>query len=126
LNEVLNSHPEIVNLDNQIDFITNSLSRPHFSTALKKLAKSNSNNAKLICEYILVEETEPNLKNSTNESKIKILVWLSNFHNGTHFIDMTKKHILEYLSKLRKPTEKDPSSRWIGSYNGRQAGYLSH
>lgn len=88
---------------------------------MKRLTSSNPKNAKLICDYILVEQTEFNIKDSTKESKIKILVWLSNFHKGKNFIDMTKHDILEHLNSLRKSSEEDPSHRWIGSYNGRQA-----
>jgi integrase len=111
-------------LDKNIDLITKSLSRPYFNTALKKLARNNSKNAKLICDYILIEQTESNIKDSTKESKIKILVWLSNFHQGKNFIDMSKQDIVEYLNSLRKSSEEDPSHRWIGSYNGRQAVFL--
>ncbi len=37
----------------------------------KKLARDNPNNARLICEYILTEQTEFNIKDSTKEGKIK-------------------------------------------------------
>ena len=113
-----------LDLDKNIDFITKSLSRPYFNTALKRLARSNPNNAKLICDYILIEQTESNIKDSTKESKIKILVWLSNYHKGKNFIGMSKQDIVEYLNSLRKSSEEDPSHRWIGSYNGRQAVFL--
>lgn len=113
-----------LDLDRNIELITKSLSRPYFNTALKRLAKSNPDNTKLICDYILIEQTEFNIKDSTKESKIKILVWLSNFHKGKNFIDMSKQDILEYLNSLRKTSHEDPSHRWIGSYNGRQAVFL--
>ena len=108
-------------LEKDIDLITKSLSRPYFNSALKKLARENPKNAQLICDYILTEQTEFNIKESTKEGKIKILVWLSNFHNGKNFIDMTKQDILKYLNNLRKSSDSDPSHKWIGSYNGRQA-----
>jgi hypothetical protein len=34
---------------------------------------------------------------------------------------MTKQDIFEYLNSLRKASDVDPSHKWIGSYNGRQA-----
>ncbi|MGN6709182.1 MAG: hypothetical protein ACTHKF_07535, partial [Candidatus Nitrosocosmicus sp.] len=80
------------------DLITKSLSRPYFNSALKKLAKDNPNNAQLICDYILTEQTEFNIKESTKEGKIKVLVWLSNFLNGKNFIEMPKQNILKYLN----------------------------
>jgi len=111
-------------IEKDIDLITKSLSRPYFNSALKKLARENPNNARIICEYILTEHTEFNIKESTKEGKIKVLVWLSNFHNGKNFIDITKQDILKYLNNLRKSSEEDPSHKWIGSCNGRQAVFL--
>ena len=35
-----------------------------------------------------------------------------------------KQDILKYLNNLRKSSEDDPSHKWIGSYNGRQAVFL--
>lgn len=111
-------------LDTDIDLITKSLSRPYFRTILRKLIEENPQNARLICDYILDEQTEINLKDSTKEGKIKVLVWLSNFHSGKDFDEITKQDILQYLNNLRKPVNEDPTQRWIGSYNGRQAVFL--
>lgn len=33
------------------------------------------------------------------------------------FIDMTRDDLLSYLDKSRKPEDKDPLHKWIGSYN---------
>jgi hypothetical protein len=105
----------------QINFITKTCSKLYFNKILKKLAEKNSENVNIICEYSIAEETELNIKNSTKESRIKVLVWLSNFHNDTKsFKLMTKQDILDYLNSLRKSTLEDSSQRWIGSYNGRQ------
>ena len=87
---------------------------------LKKLAMTNSNNATIICDYIAAEITELNIKPSTKEGKIKILVWLSNCHSNKTFNEMTKNDILAYLNISRKAISDDPSQRWIGTYNGRQ------
>ena len=84
-----------LDLDRNIELMTKSLSRPFFNTALKRLAKSNPKNAQLICDYILVEQTEFNIKDSTREGKIKVLVWLSNFHKGKDLTDMTKDFSLK-------------------------------
>jgi len=108
------------NLENKIDKITNSLSRQYFNTILKKLVKENKENAITLCNYIIAEQNEINIKDSTKEGKIKVIVWLSNFHKNKKFEDMTKEDILEFLNSLRKPTDKDPTHKWIGSYNGRQ------
>ena len=63
----------------KINFITKDCSKLYFNKILKKLVEKNSDNANIICEYIIAEETELNIKNSTKESRIKVLVWISNF-----------------------------------------------
>ena len=70
-----NSH----NLEKKIEIITKSLSRAYYKNILIKLANKNTENANIICDYIIAEQTEINIKNSTKESRIKVLVWLSNF-----------------------------------------------
>ncbi len=104
----------------KIDAITQDVSKPYYRNVLKKLARINPENANIIYEYIIAEITEINIKPSTKEGKIKVLVWLSNYHNGKSFNEMTKNDILSYLNVLRKLQSDDPSQRWIGSYNGRQ------
>ncbi|CAN5815694.1 tyrosine-type recombinase/integrase [soil metagenome] len=115
-----NPRESLPDLERKIDSITKTLSRPYFNKILKDLLKTNPVNAKTIVDYILTEQTEINIKDSTKESKIKILVWLSNFHNNKSFIELKKQDILEYLNNLRKTTVEDPSNRWVGTYNGRQ------
>lgn len=108
-------------LGQTIDKITTSLSRPYFNKILKQLASINLENALIICNYILTEQTEINIKNSTKEGKIKVLVWLSNYFNDRiSFKGLTKPHILDYLNSLRKSYEEDARQKWIGSYNNRQ------
>jgi integrase len=60
-----------------------------------------------------------NIKESTKEGKIKILIWLSNYVNKP-FGKMTKQDILDYLNYLRRPLSEDPTHKWVGSYNARQ------
>ena len=108
-------------LERKIDSITTGLSRPYFNKILKELVKKNLENATIICDYIIAEQIEINIQNSTKESKIKVLTWLSNhFQDEKSFRNMTKHDILDFLNKLRKPAVEDPMSKWIGSYNGRQ------
>jgi len=37
---------------------------------------------------------------------------------------IVNQDILQYLNNLRKSSDDDPSHKWIGSYNGRQAVFL--
>ena len=107
-------------LNERIDAITKFTSRPYFNKALKKLALECLDNATIICDYINAEQNEINIKPSTIEGKIKVLIWLSNFHYGASFHLLTRQDILSYLNSLRNPIDKDPTQRWIGSFNGRQ------
>jgi integrase len=105
----------------KIESITKSLRKQYFKNSLLHLLKRNIENTSIICNYIISEQTEINIKDSTKESKIKILVWLSNhFQDKKSFKDMTKEDVLDYLNNRRKSFLEDPSQRWIGSYNGRQ------
>ncbi len=115
-----NPKESYIDLGRKIDSITRTLSKPYFNKILKDLLRSNPANAKTIVEYIITEQTEINIKDSTKESKIKTLVYLSTFHVNKTFIDLTKQDILEYLDSSRKSTVEDASNRWIGTYNGRQ------
>jgi hypothetical protein len=81
-NTILIENPyvsDFLDLPRKIDSITKSLSKPYFNKILMDLSKTNSINAGTIVEYILAEQTELNIKDSTKEGKIKILVWLSIF-----------------------------------------------
>jgi integrase len=110
---------ENLELKRKIDSITQYCSKPYFKEALKKLAIANSESANIICEYIIAEQNEMNIKESTKEGKIKILIWLSNYINKP-FGKMTKEDILNYLNYLRRPLSEDPTHKWVGSYNARQ------
>ena len=109
------------NLVKKIESITKSLRKQYFKNSLVTLSKKNIENARTICNYIIAEQTEINIKDSTKEGKIKILVWLSNhFQDQKSFKDMTKYDILDFLNTRRKSILEDPYQKWIGSYNGRQ------
>ncbi len=93
---------EIIVLYKKIDSITKTCSKLYFNKILKRLAEENQENAIIICDYITAEETELNIKNSTKESRIKVIVWLSNFHNNKKsFKQMTKNDVLDYLNSLK-------------------------
>ena len=116
-----NSNKLLAELECKIGSITQSLSKPYFNRILKALATRNFDNARTICSYILAEQTEINIKDSTKEGKIKIIVWLSNhFGDEKFFREIKKEDVLDFLNKLRRPPTEDPTHKWIGSYNGRQ------
>ena len=79
------------------------------------LSKKTIENARTMCNYIIAEQTEINIKDSTKESKIKILVWLSNhFQDQKSFKDMTKYDILDFL--ILEIYFRRSFLKWIGSY----------
>ena len=119
--QFLTQEDEENNLVKKIESITKSLRKQYFKNSLVTLSKKNIENARVICNYIIAEQTEINIKDSTKEGKIKILVWLSNhFQDQKYFKDMTKYDILDFLNTRRKSILEDPYQKWIGSYNGRQ------
>jgi integrase len=111
-------------LDGVIDSITQGMSRKALNTRLKMLCRISPSNASTICEHILSEQTERNIKISTAENKVKALLWLTRFLKQKLFEQMTKQDILSYLNSLRKPQEVDPQQKWIGSYNNRLRVYI--
>ncbi len=60
------------------------------------MAQRNPHNANVICEYIINEQNEINIKESTKEGKIKCLVGLSNHLNHKSFKDISKNDVLDY------------------------------
>lgn len=80
-------------------------------------------NAATICDRILAEQTEHSIEESTAESKVKILLWLSKYLNDKPVEEMSKQDIPSYLNSLRKPTSTDSQQKWIGLYNSRLRYY---
>ncbi len=112
-------------LHRRIDLITKGLKRTYFNKLLKEIADSeNPLNASMICDYIIAEQNDINIKPSTLEDKIKKLAYLSKYHSNKSFLQMTRQDILLYLNTLRKSYSEDPSQRWVGTYNSRQMVYL--
>lgn len=57
---------------------------------MTQLSQQNPENTEYICDYILSEQVSFNIKESTKEGKIKILVWLSEFLANKPFKDMDR------------------------------------
>jgi hypothetical protein len=104
LQEVRLKDQHVELLQTKIDSITQYNSKPYFRQALKRLAALNAENANVICDYILAEQTDINIKESTKEGKIKVLIWLSNYLANKPFSQMTKQDILSYLNSLKRKT----------------------
>jgi hypothetical protein len=85
-------------LKRKIDTITR-YQKPYISKMLNKLLLEKPINAEIICNYIVAEQNEINIKESTKETKIKRIIHLSKFFDHKKsFYDMTKEDILDYLN----------------------------
>ena len=94
--------------------------KPFMRKMLRRMACDENENTTILCDYIIAEQNEFNIKESTKEGKIRCLVRLSKFLKGKSYRNMTKQDILEFLASLKKPETNDPNHRSIGTYNGRQ------
>ena len=56
------SADNIEEIETKIDSITKSLSKPYFNKILKELSKTNFENVNIICDYIIAEQIEFNIK----------------------------------------------------------------
>lgn len=119
-----NRPEDIIAIKRKIEILTIHL-KPHVSKILNEVLQDNPINAKVICDYIIAEQNEINIKESTKETKIKKISHLSKyFHHKKTFYDMTKEDILDYLNNLKKSSAVDPNHRSIGTWNSRQMLFL--
>jgi hypothetical protein len=84
---------------------------------LKAISKLTPENAELLCDYILAEQTAFNISESTKESKITRLAWLALHCKNKPYTEMTTADIQSFLDSGRKPDQDDPLHKWIGYYN---------
>lgn len=78
----------------------------------------------IIHNYIIAEEAEINIQESTKGDKIKKLCLLSRFFLHRKSFSEISSDILDYLNSLRKPISIDSAHRSIGTYNGRQMVFM--
>jgi hypothetical protein len=112
-----NKSEDVIEIKRKIEIVTMYL-KPHISGILNEVLQNNPINAKIICDHIITEQNEINIKESTKETKIKRISHLSKyFHHQKTFYDMTKEDILDYLNSLRKSSTADPNHKSIGTWN---------
>jgi hypothetical protein len=107
---------ELNSLDKKIILATEGfMTKFSESTLRDKLSKDN---ALAIADYIIAMKREINPRLNYIRYTIQFLFELSKVTGiEKHFVDMTRNNILFYLDKCRKPEDKDPLHKWIGSYN---------
>ena len=67
--------------------------------AWKEFGERAYENADTICDFIIAEQNEINIKETTKEWKIKNLIFLSKFLKNKSFKQMTKQDILGLQTK---------------------------
>ena len=98
----------------KIDSIT-KYQKPYILKLFREVLIKNPENAKILCDYIIAEQNEFNIKESTKEDKIKRLFQFSRFFNHDKtFFEMTKENILDFLNTIRKPSHLDPTINLSG------------
>jgi len=118
-NEIENITDDDDVLQEKIHSITKYQKR-YIRNLLIKMAEDNPKNTNIICDYIIAEQNEINIKESTKEGKIKCLAAFASYLNHKPLQIICKEDILEYLTNLKKPLSIDPHHKSIGTYNGRQ------
>ncbi len=87
---------------------------------LDNILGHSSDNEEKICNFIIAERNEINIKESTVEWHIKVLGQLLKFHDFKEFTNITKDDVLNYLNSLRKSSTEDPTNKSIGNRNNKQ------
>lgn len=107
----------------KINLVTRS-SKSFIKNLLRDLLNKKPENANIICDYIIAEQIEFNIKESTKIGKIKALVYLSRYcDDKKSFKEMTRQDILDHLNTFRKISDTHDDAhdnKWIGTYNFRQ------
>jgi integrase len=103
----------------KIDQLTRG-QKPYVRRIFFDILNKSPQNAKNICDFIIAERNEINIKESTAEWHVKILGQIQKFLNFKDFKDITKDDILNYLNSLRKTSEEDPTNKSIGNRNNKQ------
>ena len=110
-------------LKNKIISIT-KFQRPYIKNTLDGLAEKDPGNTNTLCDYIIAEQNEINIKESTKEWKIKNLLSLLKFVDSKNFKEIAKQDILDFLNNKRKPESIDPTHKSIGTWNNLQVLFL--
>jgi hypothetical protein len=84
---------------------------PYYSSIFKNLCFANRQNANIICEFIMAEINNQNIKTITKLTQLKYCVGLASI--SITRILVTRDDINDYLNSLRKTESIDPTDKWI-------------
>ncbi len=108
INDSLQNSPQLQdNISEQKRKIINELiisickyQRSFIKKSLDKLLEISPSNTEIICKYIIAEQNEINIKESTKEGKIKTLIELVKFLDFKDISEITKEDISHILTGL--------------------------
>jgi integrase len=103
----------------KVDQITKG-QKPYINRMLLNILNASSCNVENICDFIIAERNEIDIKGSTIEWHVKVLGQIQRFCSFKGFRDMTKDDILNFLNSLRKSSDEDPTNKSIGNRNNKQ------
>jgi hypothetical protein len=112
INDIREINTKTQDLNQKVILITNA-QRPYIQKILMKLSELNPENAESICNYILSEQISFNIKESTKEGKIKVLVWLSDYLKGLSFKDMKREDILSFRNFSAKEIKANTEGKTV-------------
>lgn len=110
---------DIENLEKKVKTIYNESHSVHLNSIFKKNS-TNLQNAKTLYQFLITEYEIQNVKLNTTLTHIKIISQFNEFSNYKNFDKITKNDIIDFLNSARKNELKDPTHKWIGTYNTRQ------
>jgi site-specific recombinase XerD len=73
------------------------------------MASTNIQNANILYDFIITEQTHTNVKLSTMLSYIKVICLFNRYLSYKNFINITKNDILDYLNSLKRSEPDDPT-----------------
>ena len=84
--------------------------------------KLSNQNVTKVCDYIISNKLENNIRSHNVKLKIQTLVNFSEFIGtnkvlSTESTDITKDDLQMFLERYRKDDGADPLHKWIGTYN---------
>jgi hypothetical protein len=80
---------------------------PYFRSIFKQVALANPQNATILCEFIVAERDEHNIKLSSRLTRIKIIYLFNRYLDYKSFEQITKDDVVGYLVSLKK-SESQP------------------
>src|SRR5215475_3687704 len=97
-----------LDLEKSIDLLT-EYALPYFRSIFKQVALANPRNARILCEFIVAERDEHNIKLGSRLTQIKAIYLFNRYLDYKSFEQITRDDVVEYLVSLKKSESQDPT-----------------